>query len=115
MLSTISTPSAGRLYDRTQVEDSPHLGQVEALEESPGATAKVASRPTASKQSTCLALLQRPEGAIIGELQEITGWHAHSVRGFLAGTVKKKLGLDITSTKDERGRVYRIASGQEAV
>jgi hypothetical protein len=88
-------------------------GKRKRSKKSAGATAKVASRPTASKQSACLALLQRPEGATIGELQEITGWHAHSVRGFLAGTVKKKLGLDITSMKDERGRVYRIASGQE--
>jgi hypothetical protein len=60
-----------------------------------------------SKTAACLALLERAEGATIAELQK-AGWQAHSLRGFLAGTVKKKLGLDITSTKEARGRVYRV-------
>jgi hypothetical protein len=68
----------------------------------------------ASKQSACLALLERSEGATIGELQKLTAWQEHSVRAFLAGTVKKKLGLEIASAKEERGRVYRIASRQRA-
>jgi predicted transcriptional regulator len=63
-----------------------------------------------SKQLACLELLKQPAGATVGELQELTGWQEHSVRAFLAGTVKKKLGFDITSTTEERGRVYRIAS-----
>jgi hypothetical protein len=39
-----------------------------------------------------------------------TGWQPHSVRGFLSATIKKKLRLDVTSIKEERGRVYRVAS-----
>ena len=46
-----------------------------------------------SKQQTCLDLLGRREGAAIEDLEEATGWQKHSVRGFLAGAVKKKLGL----------------------
>ena len=64
-----------------------------------------------TKQAACLALLRGPNGASIDELQKATGWQAHSVRGFLAGAVKKKLGLALTSDKDAGGvRHYRIPS-----
>jgi hypothetical protein len=63
-----------------------------------------------TKQQTCLDLLNREEGATIEELQAATGWLQHSVRGFLAGAVKKKLGLALLSQKpDARPRRYRIA------
>jgi hypothetical protein len=62
-----------------------------------------------SKQEKVIALLRRSQGATIDELQKATGWQAHSVRGALAGTLKKKLGLAIEATREERGRVYRIA------
>jgi hypothetical protein len=64
-----------------------------------------------TKQAACLALLRGRDGASIDELQKATGWQAHSVRGFLAGAVKKKLGLALTSDKDAGGvRRYRILS-----
>ena len=66
-----------------------------------------------TKQAICLALLERPTGATIAEMEKATGWQPHSVRGFLAGTVKTKLGRDLTSAKEERGRVYRVAKGSE--
>ena len=54
-------------------------------------------------------MLQRPEGATIAEVVEATGWQPHTVRGALAGALKKRLGLTIGSEKVEgRGRVYRI-------
>jgi len=56
-----------------------------------------------TKTEQCLALLTTPHGATIDELQAATGWQAHSVRGFLAGTVKKKLGLTLDSKKTEDG------------
>jgi hypothetical protein len=57
-------------------------------------------------------LLQRTEGATIGEVVEATGWQAHTVRGAIAGALKKRLGLTITSEKEaERGRVYRVRHG----
>ncbi len=62
-----------------------------------------------SKQQTCLDLLGRREGATIEDLEQATGWQAHSVRGFLAGAVKKKLGLTLVSEKLDAGpRRYRI-------
>ena len=61
-----------------------------------------------TKQHACIVLLCRRDGATIEELQAATGWQQHSVRGFLAGTVKKKLGLTLVSEKlDEKPRRYR--------
>lgn len=54
-------------------------------------------------------LLSRAEGATIAAMQDATGWQAHSVRGFLAGTLKKR-GFAVTSEPAEGGRVYRIAA-----
>ena len=63
-----------------------------------------------SKQAEVIRMLQRPEGATIGQICTATGWQAHTVRGTFAGAFKKKLGLTITSDKQQGGeRVYRIA------
>lgn len=63
-----------------------------------------------TKHAQLLELLSRPEGASIEDMMQATKWQQHSVRGFLAGTVKKKLGLALTSSKAEDDvRRYRIA------
>ena len=63
-----------------------------------------------SKQAQVIAMLRRPEGATISQICEATGWKQHTVRGTFAGAFKKKLGLEIISSKEENiGRVYRIA------
>ena len=68
-----------------------------------------APRPRITKIMQCLELLTAPGGATIDELQAATGWQAHSVRGFLAGTVKKKLGLILDAKKAEGdARRYRV-------
>jgi hypothetical protein len=62
-----------------------------------------------TKQQIMIDMLSRPEGATIDELVEATGWLSHTCRGAMSGALKKKLGLTITSEKeDQRGRVYRI-------
>ena len=64
-----------------------------------------------TKQSLMIELLWRPGGATLAEIVEATGWQAHTVRGAMAGALKKKLGLTITSEKDDtRGRVYRLSA-----
>ena len=64
-----------------------------------------------TKLQKCLDLLTKADGATIDELMAATGWQAHSVRGFLAGTVKKKLGLNLDSHKaEDRARHYRVVA-----
>ena len=61
-----------------------------------------------TKQAKVIQLLRRPAGASIEELAKATGWQSHSLRGVISGALKKKLGLKVASTKEDRGRVYRI-------
>ena len=62
-----------------------------------------------TKQATLIAMLRAPNGATIEEIMAATGWQSHTVRGAMAGALKKKLGLEVTSEKVEyRGRVYKL-------
>jgi hypothetical protein len=67
-----------------------------------------------SKQDKIVALLRRPEGADLDVLVKETGWQKHSVRGFLAGTVRKKLKLPLLSEKIDGVRNYRIGTAKAA-
>jgi len=80
---------------------------------SPPKAAKKAPTPQskATKQDQVLALLRRQDGASIDEIVAATDWQPHSVRGFLSGAVKKRLGIDVISEKGEDGvRRYHIAA-----
>jgi len=61
-----------------------------------------------TKHDSVLGLLQAKGGTSIAAISKVTGWQPHSVRGFFAGVVKKKLGLTLESEKTKSGRIYRI-------
>jgi hypothetical protein len=74
-----------------------------------------ASKPparSATKHDRIIAMLRTSAGATIASLAAATEWQQHSVRGFLAGVVRKKLGLNLVSERTDKGRVYRISAGK---
>jgi hypothetical protein len=75
------------------------------------ASSKSTPRPD-TKHNRIVAMLRAPAGATITAMMTATDWQQHSVRGFLAGVVRKKLGFNLVSEKTSKGRVYRIKDGK---
>src|SRR5882672_9097157 len=65
-----------------------------------------------TKHARIIAMLRMPTGATIAAIMTVTDWQQHSVRGFLAGVIRKKLGLNLVSEQTDTGRVYRIKEGK---
>ncbi len=91
-------------------QDHASVAEMPTASAAPGETAGVSGTP-GGKGAAITALLKRECGATLAELTTVTGWQAHSVRGFLSGTLKKKLGYAVASERGEDGvRRYRIAA-----
>ena len=65
-----------------------------------------------TKQARVIAMLRGPAGATVDAIAAAAGWQQHSVRGFLAGVIRKKLALDLISERGDNGRVYRVVEGK---
>jgi hypothetical protein len=103
-----ATASTSAKADKPKANRKPPSAQPAAVEAESGEELRPAR---VTKHDRILTLLSRREGATIPEMMEASGWQQHSVRGFLAGTVKKKLGFTLTSKKlDGELRRYRIES-----
>ena len=70
---------------------------------------KTAAAPKPGKIDKIIAMMRRPKGATINDLTKATAWQAHSVRGAISGTLRKKQGLNVVSEKSGDVRLYRIA------
>ena len=108
----LGAPRPGALPSTITLDD-PELESAVTTAEASWQTAKDKPHRTRpdSKQALVIKMLKRPEGATIAQIMEATQWQQHTCRGTLAGTLKKRLGLTITSAKEAGGqRVYRIES-----
>ena len=74
-------------------------------------SSKMAMRPD-TKHARIIAMLRTPAGATIAAIMTAIDWQQHSVRGFLAGVVRKRLALNLMSEQTDKGRVYRIRDGK---
>jgi len=86
-------------------------GKLRSRAQSAHVLSKLATGPS-TKHARIIAMLRTPAGATIASLVTATECQQHSVRGFLAGVVRKKLGLDLVSEQTDKGRVYRIKDGK---
>ena len=95
-------------------KEAKHAASKHAAKQAPKPAVKKAPKPATearegSKKATILELMRRPTGATLTEIAKATHWQNHSIRGFISGTLTKKLGLTVASTKSEDGeRTYSI-------
>jgi hypothetical protein len=85
-----------------------------AAKASDSSTAKSNKPDSGTKQARVLSMLRSPAGATIAAMMQATGWQQHSVRDFLAGVVRKRLKLKLTSKKLDGNRIYQITGGGDA-
>jgi hypothetical protein len=102
-----SSPTQIAAQTKLKASAQPPVGQQQRSPE------KQMGRPD-SKRARIIEILRTPSGATIEAMTRATGWQQHSLRGFLAGVVRKKLGLNLVSTAAKGGRVYRIADRADA-
>lgn len=114
MATAKNTPTPRRAKSGSDIAPRAQRAVRRAAKAAPAATQAQASKTSVAtpggKLGVIVGLMRRPEGATVVQMSEATNWLPHSVRGALAGALKKKHRLTVTSEKTETGRIYRIAA-----
>lgn len=82
-----------------------------AASKAPAVTVGSPTPPVETKQSQLIALLRSSSGATLAQMMTLTGWQAHTVRGMISGSLRKRLGLNVQWQLEDAVRVYRIVEG----
>jgi hypothetical protein len=99
---------------RPKTTPNPRIRPAKQLKSNTKKNTQTASRSSGriTKHDRVLGLLRSKGGTTIAAISKVTGWHPHSVRGFFAGVVKKKLDLTLESEKTKSGHIYRIVGAR---
>jgi len=103
--------NVGRAASPAHTETKPSPAATQSKKNSVPITSRrsQASKRTGTKKASVIALLRRAGGATLPDLMKATGWQAHSVRGFISGTLKKRMSLRVKSSKTAGAeRIYQI-------
>ena len=108
------SPTSEVLMPRSKTRPNPRIKPAKRLKSNTKKSAPRASRSSRgkTKHDRVLGLLRVEGGTTIAAISKVTGWQPHSVRGFFAGIVRKKLGLTLESEKTRSGRIYRIVKAK---
>jgi|SRR3954452_22989438 hypothetical protein len=104
---SVITPRRARSARRASIK-SAKVAPVKKSSSAPARADQPVKHRAGSKQARVIEMLMKPEGTTIDDIMKATDWQQHSVRGFFAGIIRKKLKLTLTSEAAEAGRIYKV-------
>ena len=106
---SVITPKRARSARRASTKTA-KVAPVKKLSSAPARADQPLKHRAGSKQARVIEMLMKPEGTTIDDIMKATDWQQHSVRGFFAGIIRKKLKLTLASEATEAGRIYKVTA-----